>query len=152
MVVVAAPAAITLSGPMRRLPLLLALLAALALAGCGQASSESSADKFKGDQKAVAEVVENLQDAGERKDAERICNDILAPSLVAQVKAAGSDCAAQMKASLDDADEYELQVESVTVQGNRAQAEVTGKGSETATMALVKERGGWRIADLGAPA
>jgi outer membrane PBP1 activator LpoA protein len=145
MVVVAAPAAITLSGPMRRLPLLLALLAALALAGCGQASSESSADKFKGDQKAVAEVVENLQDAGERKDAERICNDILAPSLVAQVKAAGSDCAAQMKASLDDADEYELQ-------GNRAEAEVKGKGSETATMALVKERGGWRIADLGAPA
>ena len=64
MVVVAAPAAITLSGPMRRLTLLLALLAALALAGCGQASSESSADKFKGDQKAVAEVVDRIFRAG----------------------------------------------------------------------------------------
>jgi hypothetical protein len=38
------------------------------------------------------------------------------------------------------------------VQGNRAEAEVKGKENETATMALVKERGGWRISDLGAPA
>ena len=137
---------------MRR-TLLLAALAALVLAGCGQGSSESSAEKFSGEQKAVAEVVEELQDAGERQDGERICNDILAPALVDQVKAAGTDCAAEMKRSLEDADEYELDVQDVTVDGAGAEARVKGTAGDrtrTATLRFEKERDGWRVVDLGA--
>ena len=138
---------------MRRPLLPLAVLAAAVLAGCGQTSSESSAEKFSGQQKAVAQVVEDLQDAGEGQDGERICNEILSPALVDQVKASGSDCAAEMKRSLEDADEYELDVQKVTVQGSGAEAEVKGTAGErsrTATMRFAKERSGWRVVDLGA--
>ena len=133
----------------RSLPLLAVPLAALAVAGCGETASESSAEKFKGEQKAVAQVVEDLQDAGEKKDAERICDDILSPRLVAEVKAGGASCAAEMKRSLNDADQFELDVQSVTVEGPNAEARVRGEGSETATLRFAKERGGWRATDLG---
>jgi hypothetical protein len=133
----------------RPLPILALALATLAVAGCGQSGSESSAEKFKGEQKAVAEVVEDLQEAGEKKDAERICSTILSPTLVAQVKAGGASCAAEMKRSLNDADQFELDVQSVTVEGTKAEARVKGEGSETATMSFAKERGGWRATDLG---
>lgn len=129
------------------------LAVSLSLAACGQATSSSSTDKFKGEQKAVAQVVEDLQSAGESKDAEKICNDIISRTLVAQVKAAGSDCAAEMKTSIDDADDFDLQVQRVAVNGNSAQAEVKGKSGgrdRTVTFDFVKENGGWRASSLGA--
>jgi hypothetical protein len=127
----------------------LALIAASALAACG--GSASSAGKFDGERKAVAEVVEDLQTAGERKDAGKICDDILARPLAQQIRAAGADCEAEMKKSLEDADDFELEVQSVTINGNRATARVKGEDGDrdrVETFEFVKERGGWRATAL----
>jgi hypothetical protein len=138
---------------MRRLiPLATVLAAALALAACGQ--TESSSDKFKGEEKKVANVVEDLQSAGEKKDADKICNDILARSLVQQVKAAGSDCASEMDKSIKDADDFELEVQTVSVRGTTAQARVKGNAGKNRrdpvrTFSFVKENGRWRATALG---
>jgi hypothetical protein len=138
---------------MRRLiPLAAVLAAALALAACGQ--TESSAEKFRGEEKRVADVIEDLQSAGEKKDADKICNDILSRSLVQQVRAAGSDCASEMDKTIKDADDFELEVQAVTVRGTTATARVKGNAGKdrrdpVRTFSFVKESGQWRATALG---
>ena len=128
----------------------LALLLTAAVAGCGTQSQSSSADKFKNaDQKAVAQQIEDLESAGKRGKADDICSDILAKSLVAQLDRAGTSCGSEMKKAIDDANEFNLTVEKVTVNGATATAEVKqGDKGPTETMQFTKENGQWRATAL----
>jgi hypothetical protein len=128
----------------------LALLLTAAVAGCGTQSQSSSADKFKNrDQKAVAQKIEDLESAGKRGKADDICSDILAKSLVAQLDSAGTSCGSEMKKAIDDANEFNLTVENVTVNGTTATAEVKqGDKGPTETMQFTKENGQWRATAL----
>ena len=128
----------------------LALLLTAAVAGCGTQSQSSSADKFKNaDQKAVAQQIEDLESAGKRGKADDICSDILAKSLVAQLDRAGTSCGSEMKKAIDDANEFNLTVEKVTVNGTSATAEVKqGDKGPTETMQFTKENGQWRATAL----
>jgi len=132
--------------PTRRLtPLLLAL----ALAGCG--AQQGGAD-FKGEQKAVADVVEELQAAASSRKAEDICSDILARGLADSFKASGGDCVREIDEAVRDADDSELEVKAVTVTGDTAQARVEGRiGSRTGlqVLGLTREDREWRVSDLG---
>jgi hypothetical protein len=130
---------------MRRL-LVVALL--LPLAACGAAPSSKS--KFQGEQQKVAQVVDDLAAAGRSGDADKICSDILAKELVAELKSAGGECVTEMKSAIDDASDYDLRVDSVKVDGNNATARVRQgtKGAPT-TYTFVKESGGWRASQLG---
>ncbi len=129
---------------------LLAVLAALILAGCGaQAESDSSVDTFRGEDRNVAQKVEDLQEAGEGRNPEDICADILAASLVDELEGAGSDCQQEMQKAIDDADDFELEVLDVTVTGTTATAEVRrGDDGPTQTMQFTQERGEWRATAL----
>ncbi|HWM10247.1 MAG TPA: hypothetical protein VNO82_12930 [Solirubrobacteraceae bacterium] len=130
--------------------LLVPLLAATALAGCGaQAESTSSADKFKGDERAVALKIEELQEAGEGRKPEDICSQILARALVTQLEAAGTNCADEMEKAIDDADEFDLEVLKVSIDGSTATAEVRrGDDGPTETMEFAKEGDQWRATSL----
>jgi hypothetical protein len=126
------------------------LLAALALAGCGaQAQNDSSVDTFRGEDRNVAQKVEDLQEAGEGRNPEDICADILAASLVDELEEAGSDCQQEMQKAIDDADDFELEVLDVNVTGTTATAEVRrGDDGPTQTMQFTQERGEWRATAL----
>ena len=129
---------------------LLALIGVLALAGCGaQAEQTSSADNFQGEERAVAQKVEDLQEAGESRNPEDICSEILARSLVTQLEAAGVDCADEMEKAIDDADDYDLDVQEVTISGSTATVEVRrGEDGPTETMEFAKEGDQWRATSL----
>jgi hypothetical protein len=137
-------------------PLLAAALAGLvALAGCGTTSD--SAGDFKGPQHDVAQAVEDFQDAAQRGDEDKICNDLLARQLVQAIRTANKasrDCSSALHQSLRDVDGFDLTVQRVTISGTTATARVKNKGSggrsEVATMSLVKEGSPpkWRIAAL----
>jgi hypothetical protein len=131
----------------RALPL---TLLALAFAGCGTTAPQSSVDNFKDPkQRAVAQKVEDLADAGKRNKPDDICSDILAKTLVDQLNAAGTDCATEMKKAIEDANEFELDVQKVTVDGNTATAEVRqGTDGPTETMSFTLENGQWRATAL----
>ena len=127
------------------------LVAAVAVAGCTSSSqSSSSADKFSDpDQKAIAEKIEDLESAGRRGQADDICTDILAKTLVSQLDAAGTDCATEMQKAIDDATQFDLEVTKVTINGNEATAEVKqGDDGPTETMTFTKESGDWRATAL----
>jgi hypothetical protein len=128
---------------------LLVLLGVLAIAGCGAQADPSSVDKFQGEQRAVAQKVEDLQKAGEGRDPEDICSEILARSLVQQLEAAGVSCADEMKKAIEDADDYELDVQKVTISGSNATVSVRrGDDGPTETMEFTKESGQWRATSL----
>jgi len=139
----------TLSIVMRRAALIAALLA-LAATGCGASQTSDSASEFKGEQAAVAELVDQLAAAGKAGDAEKICADILSKQLVTELKSAGGDCVTEMDRAIDDASDFNLTVRSVKVNGPTATAQVRqGDAGENATFTFVKEGGGWRASALG---
>jgi hypothetical protein len=127
-------------------PLVLAALAS----GC--AGSSSSAGSFEGEEKKVADQVEKLQTAGETGDAKAICDDVLAKSLREQIQAAGSDCEQELDKAIKDADDFDLEVEDVTISGNTATAKVKGRDrgeDRVREFQFVREGADWRATDLG---
>jgi hypothetical protein len=127
-------------------PLVLAALAA----GCG--ASASSAGDFEGEERRVADVVEKLQSAGETGDAAEICSDVLASDLREEMEAAGVNCEQEIDKAIKDADDFELEVEDVTISGDTATARVKGRDGDEETVRtfeFVRERNGWRATSLG---
>jgi hypothetical protein len=135
---------------MRRALVVLPL--ALAVLGGGCAAQSSSARKFSGEERKVADKVEKLQSAGEARDAKVICDDVLAKGLREQIAAAGSTCESELDKAIKDADDFKLDVEDVTVSGGRATAKVKGRdrgARRVRTFTFVREGSEWRATDLG---
>ena len=134
---------------LRALPAVLLALAALA-SGC--AGSASSAGDFQGEERRVADVVEKIQSAGQTGDAREICEQVLAKRLRDQIADAGSNCEQEIDKAIDDADDFELDVEAVTITDNTATAKVKGedRGEERVRdFEFVREGSSWRATNLG---
>jgi len=133
-----------------RLPLaLVALLAALLLAACGE-TGDSTGD-FEGTEADVAQVVEDLQTAAQEDEPDRVCRNLLASSFVQRLREARVDCREAVALALNDADGFDLEVNDVTVNGDQATARVAsgaGESAEQGTLRLVREGDNWRIADI----
>jgi hypothetical protein len=124
--------------------------ALLLLAGCG-AGQPSSEERFQGAEREVATQVEELQAAGNADEPEKICAEILSRRLVTELEAAGTTCNEEMEKAIQDADDFELDVREVTIQGNEATARVRrGEDGPTATFEFVRENGQWRATSLSA--
>jgi hypothetical protein len=134
---------------------LVALLVALpfALGACGQTAKDSAGD-FQGDQKNVAQTVEDLQAFARKGDADKICTELLARPLVAKInQSSGRPCDKALKDTIGDVDAFELQVQKVNVNGDKATAVVKSESGDKAriqTLELVRDREAWKIATLGA--
>ena len=131
---------------------LLPLVLAAVLAGCGQAPT--SANYFKGTEKAVAQTIEDLQSNAQARKPSAICRDVLSTALANKVKSSGSDCAGVIEKLTGDADDFDLEVTDVTVTGTTATAKVKARRGDdknaSTTFSLVKEDGDWRLSSLGA--
>ena len=134
---------------MHRWALILAATAALAVAGCtSQGSSNDSSGKFSGDQRLVANTIEDFESAASKGDQDRICRDFLAKALVDQYAQRGGTCEKVVDATLKDTDSFKLTVEKVTIAGQQATASVKadrGKNDVMQSLTLVKQGAGWRI-------
>jgi hypothetical protein len=126
--------------PLAILPIALAAL----VAGCGQTDSST---EFRGADRQVANVIEDLQEAAIEGEERRICRQLLSAELA---RGAG-DCNRAVQAAIDEADTNEIEVEDVSVTGDRARARVrTGtREKQTETYELVRENRTWRISSLG---
>lgn len=129
------------------LPLL--AIAAVAAAGCTtQTTSDDSSDKFQGDQRLVANTIEDFESAASKGDQDEICRELLAKPLIADYAEHGGTCEKAVDGALKDTDSFGLTVESVTIDGEKATARVKadrGKKDIIQTMTLVKEGAAWRI-------
>jgi hypothetical protein len=123
-------------------------LSGLALAACG---ATVSTEKYKGEEKAVAQRISDFQSDATGSDEKKVCENDLAAAVKRKLQAAGSSCQKALKHQLSQIDTLELKIKSIAVKGDAASAHVTstwsGKNRES-TLALVKEGSAWRIAAL----
>ena len=133
----------------------IALVAAVLLAGCTSSSTSNNDDtgKFSGDQRLVANTVEDFESAASKGDQDKICRDLLAKALVQQYAQRGGTCEKAVDGALKDTDSFDLTVESVSINGQEATARVKAdRGKEPdqqRTLTLVKQGTGWRISEFG---
>lgn len=130
------------------------LLAALALTGCG-AQTKTSAGKFKGTQKQVAQAIDDFSKTGKSRDAKKACTELLATRITQTLQAEGKNCISTVQKAFDDVDNGDLDVQSISVNGTNATARVTyrqGTHDVVDTIALADERGRWKIASFGSGA
>ena len=120
-------------------------LAGVLAAGCGQ--------RQPSDEQQVRDVVTAFGRATAAKDYRRMCDRLLAPALIAEVEQIGLPCEAALQRGLGDVRDPRLIVGEITVDGERARAQVrtsaTGQAPSRDVMWLVRGREGWRIASLG---
>jgi hypothetical protein len=128
----------------------IALVAAALLAGCTTSSTSNDDDtgKFRGDQRLVANTVEDFESAASKGDQDKICRDLLAKALVQQYAQHGGTCEKAVDGALKDTDSFDLTVEKVAISGQQATATVKadrGKKDINQSLTLVKQGAGWRI-------
>jgi hypothetical protein len=124
----------------------LALVAAVPLAGC--AGANTSVRNFKGTERDVADAIGSFESAGQRKNQQKICQDLLTAAYAKSLAAGSSTCEDEVDDAMADADDYKLTVKSVAVSGPTATALVENAG-QTFTMRLQRVGTDWRIASLG---
>jgi hypothetical protein len=138
---------------MLRTLLPLGAIVAVAVGGCtNQATSDDSSGKFRGEQRLVANTIEDFESAASKGDQDQICRDLLAKPLVATYAKRGGTCESAVDGALKDTDSFGLTVESVRIAATQATARVKadrGKKDVLRTMTLVKEGPGWRISEFG---
>ncbi len=132
---------------MLRLPLLLLVLLAATLTGC-TANPNASAGDFKGAERDVAQVIDDLK--GSKKPGD-ICSRILTDAFAQSLEADGRDCPQEVDATLRDTADTGIDVRDVTITGSTARAEVRQEGT-TATFELERDGESWRISSFGAAA
>jgi hypothetical protein len=122
-------------------------LVALGVAGCGAAPRDSAQD-FKGEQHAVAAVVERLEAAGRDDKPDVVCTELLSTKLLAAVRAQGTNCKTGVGESFKDADSFDITVKGVVIRGTHATATARyrrGSDDQTATLELDREGANWKI-------
>ena len=120
---------------------------ALAIAGCGE--SEPTAEEQ------VRTTLTAFSRATAAKDYQALCDKLLAPSLIADLKKIGLPCEIALQQGLGDVRQPRLIVGQVTVKGKTAVAEVrttaAGEAPSKDTVELERTEAGWRIASLSTP-
>jgi hypothetical protein len=129
----------------RRIAAVLAL--ALAVGGCGDAGPT--------DEEQVRTTLTAFSEATAAKDYQRLCDKLLAPSLIADVKKIGLPCEIALQQGLGEVKQPKLIVGNVTVEGTKATAQVRtsaqGQPPSSDTVELERTENGWRIASLATP-
>ena len=134
---------------MRR-TLAIAAVLALGLSACGGSDSRVREQAPGRRRSRSRRSVDNLSTAGQRRDAERICKEILAKQLVDELKTAGGDCVTEMDRAIKDATRLRPQISQIKVTGNTATARVRqGEDGATAVFSFVKEGDVWKASALG---
>jgi hypothetical protein len=128
--------------PVRRL--FVALLAGIALVGCGGGPTE---------EEQVRSTVDAFSKATAAKDYDKLCKQLLAPKLLEQVEQAGLPCEVALSKGLGEVKDPKVTIGQITVSGDTATADIrtsaAGEQPSRDTLKLSKIGGRWRIASLG---
>jgi hypothetical protein len=128
--------------PVPRQLLLVVLVSALVLGGCGRESDDEQ----------VRATLEQFADATARKDYQALCDRLFATKLVEEVRRSLPCELALKRSDLATAQKPKLEVLSVKVDGDTARADVRSSAANQRpsrdTVELIREGDDWRIISL----
>jgi hypothetical protein len=128
-----------------------AALSTVALMGaCGDDGDDvnNNADNYDGTDAEVASLVDDFANAGRDGDGAKICDDYITADLAANVeKQAGQSCQSEFQDELEEG-EYELEIDSLEVDGDAATVGVTDQKDRSTVMNAQRADGDWRIASF----
>jgi hypothetical protein len=127
-------------------PTRIALVAAvLALVACGHEKPTQQ----------VHDVVDRFGEAVADQDYQKLCDQILAKNLIDALEESGVPCELALKTGFGGAKNPKIAVKTVAVNGDRALVSVHSTAANQKpsddTIALVKEKGTWKISSLAQP-
>ena len=120
--------------------------AALAI-GCGgdDDGGGGNADRYEGDERDVAAVVDDFAEAGRDGDGARVCEEVFAAALTRNVERESEQtCETEVEENLPEG-EYELEADEIDVNGLSATADVTDQDDNRSVLHMVKTGDEWRI-------
>jgi hypothetical protein len=122
---------------------------ALAVVGCGGGDDGDkpgkNAKRYFGDQRDVAQVVDNLVAASRAGDTKKICSEIFTARLAKSIGAqAGGSCEAQVKNQLAQPNE-DITIQQLALSGTRALATVKEQTQKTSRLVFVRVGDSWRL-------
>jgi hypothetical protein len=127
------------------------MLVAGGLAGCSVATSSASSSGYTGQKALIATRINTLGADASSTNGSDICANVLAPALTKRLNELG-DCATILNKQIDTVDDETLDIESITVDGSSASAQVKSVydgNKRVETLKLVHVHAGWRIASIG---
>ena len=121
------------------------LLAALTLVACGHERPTQQ----------VHDTVDSFGKAVAGHDYNKLCDKLLASNLIDALEARGVPCELALKTGFDSVKNPKLAVKTVAVNGDKALVSVHSTADNEKpsddTIALVKEKGKWKISELAQP-
>jgi hypothetical protein len=116
-------------------------------AGCGDDDDvNNNADNYDGTEAEVANVVDDFANAGRDGDGTKICEDIFTTELAGNIeRESGQSCPSEVEDNLPE-DEYELEIDTLAVDGDTATAAVTDQEDNSSVLHIEKVDDVWRIA------
>jgi hypothetical protein len=137
---------------LKKRPIILTAFVLLVIAG-GLAlgrGGDANADRYDGESKGVAHVLDQLAEASRAGDGARICNELFTKSLrISVARASGGSCAEQVGESIG-AEDASFVVRKLRTEGDSAEAVVVDSDSRSSAVYLQRTKGQWRIAAVGA--
>jgi outer membrane murein-binding lipoprotein Lpp len=117
---------------------------ACVLAGCRTSDSDQ-----------VRAKVNQFATASAAKDYATICDQVLAPSLLAHLSAAGVPCRQAMQVALGTVEDPTISIGRIRISGQRATvitlSAAKGEQASIDAIDLIKTAKGWRLVSLGSP-
>jgi len=126
---------------------MLALSAAVVAIGCGGDDDDvnNNADNYDGTDAEVAAVVDDFANAGRDGDGAKVCDEIFAEELSANVEEeAGQSCASEVEDNLPEGD-YELTIDTLQVDGDKATVGVTDQEDNKSVLHFERTDSEWRV-------
>src|SRR5688500_18759553 len=125
-----------------------ALCAAAIAAGCGDDNDDANnnAEDYDGTDAEVAGLVDDFASAGRDGDGAKVCEEIFTTELSDNVEQeSGQSCQSEVEENLPE-DDYELEVDSLEVDGDAATVGVTDQDDNSSILHVEKIDDVWRIA------
>jgi hypothetical protein len=129
---------------MRRLVIVICVAATAGMGGCG--------GRTPSDEEQVRDVLATFARSVEKRDFQRLCEDVFAPKLLTGLRSIGLPCEVALRNSFGEVQDPRLTVGRVSITGDKATAEVRtsarGQSPSSDTLELARVDGSWKVSAL----
>ena len=121
------------------------ILLFVALSATGVIDESTNAEKYRGEERRVAQVVDRFEAYSDEERFSAICNDLFTPEWKdAVARGGGGSCEGVFDDEVGGKVQAEIDIEDISITGSRAEVAADEAGEEL-DISLIREDGTWKI-------